>query len=126
MVTVEDIPNVVTAHVARTDSTASYNEKGEAVDSLDSTVHAGLCEDGSCNDGAGPAGGLIWTILTSTIIGIVSPPTPTSPEALSPQWTQQVQAMTVNGQSLTGSSVQATIFVGHIEGDTRIGSLRNP
>ena len=120
---VEDIPNVVTAHVARTDSTASYNEKGEAVDSLDSTVHAGLCEDGSCNDGAGPAGGLIWTILTSTIIGIVSPPTPTSPEALAPQWTQQVQAMTVNGQSLTGSSVQATIFVGHIEGDTRIGSL---
>jgi hypothetical protein len=120
---VEDIPNVVTAYVARTDSTASYNEKGEAADSLDSTVHSGLCEDGSCDDGAGPAGGLIWTILTSTIIGVVSPPTPTSPEALAPQWTQQVKSMTVNGQSLTGLNAQATIFAGHIEGDTRYGSL---
>ena len=121
----EDIPNVVTAYVARTDSTASYNEIGEAIDALDSTVHAGLCEDGSCTDGAGPAGGLIWTILTSTIVGIVSPPTPISPEALSPLWTQTVQVMTVDGQQLSGAGVQAVLSAGHVQADTRIGSLSN-
>ena len=120
---VEDIPSVVTAYVARTDSTASYHEIGEAPDSIDSTVHAGLCEDGSCDDGAGPAGGLTWTILTSTTVGVVSPPTPTSPEALNPQWTQPVQVMTVDKQLLTGAGLAATISAGHMQDDTRIGSL---
>ena len=120
---VTDIPDVVTAYVARTDSTASYNEIGEAYDSIDSTVHAGLCEDGNCNDGAGPAGGLIWTILTSTTVGIVSPPTPTSPETLSPVWTEAVKVMTVDGQLLSGAGVQAILSAGHVVGDTRIGSL---
>ena len=119
----EDIPNIVTAFVSRTDKTAAYNEKGEALDSDHSTVHDSLCEDGSCPDGAGPAGGLVWTIQTSTRVGVIMPREPTARTALFPEWSEPVMTMTANATGLSGEGVKAVVVAGHALTDTRIGSL---
>jgi hypothetical protein len=122
-VLVADIPDVITAFVTRTDFTAAYNEKGEAPDSDISTVHDALCEDGGCVDGAGPAGGLVWTVLTSTRVGVVQPRTPTSPAALAPEWSEPVMLMTADASGLSGAGASAKVVAGHADTDTRIGSL---
>ena len=73
--------------------------------------------------GAGPAGGLVWTVLTSTRVGVVQPRTPTSPAALAPEWSEPVMLMTADASGLSGAGASAKVVAGHADTDTRIGSL---
>ena len=131
----EDVPEILTAYVSRTDPDAVY----QTTDGRDYATtmaagtpnaarpyHVGLCEHGGCANGVGPAGGLTWTITTTTMTGNVAPLSPTASNVAA---TGTVSTMSASS-SLTGAGAVVTITAAHTlpgyQSMHGLQSLQNP
>lgn len=108
----EELPEVVTAHVVRNDPTSSVTscEGGVCEGGMENApVSWGQCEHGRCENGPHPAWGFEWQITITTHMGVVVPGSPTSPlffESTDPE------PLAVNGTLLDGidAVVNVTLF----------------